>query len=161
MAVRRSSQSGIFSREFDDILSDMENRFNALLEGFETTPMLPAPEVRGRVAAGLRGDVQVDVREKDDEIIVEADLPGVAKEDVTVRLCDPRTLEISSERKSEKEEKKEGFYMRERSYGMLRRRLGLPAHATEEGANATFRNGVLEIHLKKAEGGRSKIIPVD
>ncbi|MDD1674584.1 MAG: hypothetical protein LUQ13_02965, partial [Methanomicrobiales archaeon] len=95
MAVSRRERTGAFSREFDDLFSEMENRFNALLEGFETTPLLPAPAVRGRVAAGLRGEFQVDVREKEDEIIIEADLPGVEKEDVTIRLLDPRTLEIS------------------------------------------------------------------
>jgi HSP20 family protein len=161
MAMQRRGHVGPFRSEFDDILSEMESRFNALLEGFETTPLLPGPGMRGRFAAVMRGEFKVDVREKDDEIIVEADLPGVEKEDVTIRLCNPRTLEISSERKGEKEEKREGFYMRERAYGMLRRIVGLPADATEDGATASFKNGVLEVHLKKAEGERSKRIPID
>jgi HSP20 family protein len=161
MVWRRRSPIGAFSREFDDMLADMENRFNTLLEGFETTPLLPAPQARGRFAAVVRGEFQVDVREKDDEILIEADLPGVEKEDMSIRLCDPRTLEISSERKGEREEKGEGYYMRERSYGMLRRLVGLPTDATEEGATATFKNGVLEIHLKKAAAERAKKISIE
>jgi HSP20 family protein len=61
----------------------------------------------------------------------------------------------------EKEEQEEGFYMRERSYGMLRRLVRLPAGATEDGASATFRNGVLEIHLKKQAGEREGKIPIE
>jgi HSP20 family protein len=143
------------------MMADMENRFHALLEGFETTPLLPAPEMRGRFAAVVRGEFKVDVQEKDDEVFVEAELPGIEKEDVSIRLCDPRTLEISSERKMEKERKEEGYYIRERSYGMLRRLVRLPTDATDEGASAAFKNGVLEIHLKKMMGQREGKIAIE
>ena len=109
----------------------------------------------------LRGEFRVDVREHDDEIIVVADLPGVEKEDVTVTLVNPSTLEISSERKAEKEEKEEGYYMRERVSGSLCRTVALPHDVTDSGATASFKNGVLEVRLKKIEIRRGSSIKVD
>ena len=90
-----------------------------------------------------------------------ADLPGVEKEDVTVSLVNPSTLEISSERKAEKEEKEEGYYMRERVYGSLCRTVALPHDVTDAGAAASFKNGVLEVRLKKTEVQRGSSITVE
>jgi HSP20 family protein len=102
----------------------------------------------------LRGEFRVDVREHDDEVIVVADLPGVEKDDVSLQLLSPRALEITCERKGESEEKSEGYYMRERVYGSMRRIVAMPADVTEIDSNASFKNGVLEIRLKK-----TKILP--
>ena len=54
------------------------------------------------------------------------------------------------ERKEEKKEEKEGYYMRERSFGSMRRIVPLPKEVTEKGASATLKNGVLEVRLKKS-----------
>jgi HSP20 family protein len=64
----------------------------------------------------IRGEFRVDVRQHDDEMIVVADLPGVEKDDVSLQILNLRTFEISCERKGEKEEKSEGYYVRERIY---------------------------------------------
>jgi len=120
-------------RDFDEMMAEMESRFTSLLSG------LPA----------VRGEFRVDVRDHEDEIIVVADLPGCEKEDVHLRLISPDLLQISCERRLEKEEEEVGYYIRERSFGAMRRTIALPADVTEEGASATFKNGVLEAHLKK------------
>ena len=57
----------------------------------------------------IRGEFRVDVREHDDEVIVVADLPGIDKEDISLQLINPRALEVSCERKGEKEEKEKVF----------------------------------------------------
>ena len=62
----------------------------------------------------IRGEFRVDIREDDDEVIVAADLPGVEKAAVTLQLLNPRALEISCERRAEREEKEEDYSMRER-----------------------------------------------
>ena len=87
---------------------------------------------------------QVEVFQTNGSFKVRADLPGLTKEDVTVELTD-ELLTISGERKEEKEEKQEGFYRSERSYGNFYRQIPLPEGAKTENATATFLNGVLEI----------------
>jgi HSP20 family protein len=135
----------------EDMRAELENLFQQTYSGGR---LLPPGGVGDRMLPALRGEFRVDVREHDDEVIVVADLPGVEKDDVSLQLLSPRALEISCERKGESEEKSEGFYMRERVYGSMRRIVAMPADVTEIDSNASFRNGVLEIRLKK-----TKILP--
>src|SRR6185503_13501622 len=72
--------------------------------------------------------------------------PGLTKDDVKVELTNDM-LTLSGERQEEKEEKREGFYRSERSYGSFYRQIPLPEGTKTEDANATFRNGVLEITM--------------
>ncbi|MDD4127218.1 MAG: Hsp20/alpha crystallin family protein, partial [Methanomicrobium sp.] len=87
------------------------------------------------------------------EAVIIADLPGAEKEDIKIKLVDSKTLEISYDREkdTEEENKETGYYMRERSYGSMKRVVSLPADVVDAGSTASFKNGVLEIHLKKAE----------
>jgi HSP20 family protein len=117
-------------------------------------------EVRGRIVPAVR-DFRVDVRDHEDEVIVVADLPGVEKENVSVRLIDPQHLEIMSVRRGETEEEARDFFMRERVYGQMSRTVMLPAEVIEEGAAASFKNGVLEVRLKKAPVETGTTIPID
>jgi HSP20 family protein len=90
---------------------------------------------------------QVEVFEREGRLVVRADLPGLTKDDVKVEVADD-ALTISGERRSEHEEKREGFYRSERSYGSFRRRIPLPEGVNADEADATFRNGVLEITMQ-------------
>jgi len=130
-------------------MTEMEDMFNAVMQGMEVSGLLRAPEIGRRVIPALRGSFRVDVREHDEEVIVAADMPGIDREKVSIRLRDPRTLEISSKEAEEREEEEEGYFMRERVYGTMSRVVTLPADVSEEDAAATFTNGVLEIRLKK------------
>jgi len=78
---------------------------------------------------------------------VRADLPGLTKDDVKVELTD-EALTISGERKAEKEEKREGFFRSERSYGIFYRQIPLPQGVDADKATATFTNGVLEVTIQ-------------
>ena len=95
---------------------------------------------------------QIEVLHNKGQFMVRADLPGLTKDDVKVEVTD-NFLTISGERKEEKEEKEEGFYRSERTYGSFYRQIPLPEGAKAENAAATFRNGVLEITMpaQKAE----------
>ena len=110
---------------------------------------------------GIHGVFRVDVREHEDAVIVVADLPGVDKEAVSLHLINPRALEISCERNSETEKNEEGYYVRERAYGSLRRITALPSDVIEDTAKATFRNGVLEVTLKKAKTTEKSRIAIE
>jgi HSP20 family molecular chaperone IbpA len=101
---------------------------------------------------------QMELMQKNGQFMVRADLPGLTKDDVKIELTE-NMLMIRGERKEEKEEKREGFYHSERSYGSFYRRIPLPEGAKIENATATFHNGVLEITMpaKKVETAIRKL----
>jgi len=93
---------------------------------------------------------RVEVMRNNGEFMVRADLAGLKKEDVNVELTN-EMMSISGERKEEKQEKEEGFYRSEFSYGNFYRQIPLPEGAQTEKASATFRNGVLEVTMPAAK----------
>jgi HSP20 family protein len=102
----------------------------------------------GRLA-DLEGSMwlpQVEAFERGGQLIVRADLPGLTKDDINVDITDD-AIKIRGERQQEKEENDEGYYRSERSYGSFYREIPLPAGVNADEANATFRNGVLEITM--------------
>jgi len=90
---------------------------------------------------------QVEVFEREGQLVVRADLPGLNKDEVKVEVAND-TITISGERKSEHEEKREGFYRSERSYGSFYRQIPLPEGVSADDAMATFNNGVLEVTMR-------------
>lgn len=145
--------------EFDDLMNEMENRFATIISETNRLPSF----VSSRVLPAVRGECRIDVREHGDEVIVVADLPGVEKEDVSVRFIEPDMIEVSCERKQEASEggEREGYYMRERVYGSMSRTVALPSDVTDEGVSATFKNGVLEVRMQKVETARGKQINIE
>ncbi|MFN8058127.1 MAG: Hsp20/alpha crystallin family protein [Vicinamibacterales bacterium] len=101
----------------------------------------------------------VEVFERNGEFIVRADLPGLTAADVKVEVNDD-VLTVEGERKTEKEEKKEGYFRSERTYGKFARAIALPDTVMADKTNATFKNGVLEIAmpmLKAPEPAKRRI----
>lgn len=94
------------------------------------------------------GSFPVDVSETEDEIVVKADLPGFEKTDIAIKVTE-NSIDISAQRKEEKKEKTETMFRAERRYGAVRRALTLPAEVKPESSRAEFKNGVLEVRLKK------------
>ncbi|KJS37220.1 MAG: hypothetical protein VR70_12845 [Rhodospirillaceae bacterium BRH_c57] len=92
---------------------------------------------------------RVDVRETDHGLEVAADLPGMDEKDIDIRLTD-NTLMIQGHKKAEKEEEKEGWRLRERSYGSFLRTVPLPYAVDEGKVIATYDKGVLTIELPKS-----------
>jgi HSP20 family protein len=89
---------------------------------------------------------QVEAFEREGKLIIHADLPGLTKDDIDVDITED-AIKIRGERRQEKEENEEGYYRSERSYGSFYREIPLPSGVNREEANATFRNGVLEITM--------------
>jgi HSP20 family protein len=156
MPYRRRYPPGWSWRDLDEMMAEMENRFWG-----PSGRLLPPGGITDRMMPAIRGEFRVDVREHDDEVIIVADLPGAAKEDVKVSLLNPGAIEITAERKTEKEEKEEGYYMRERMYGSMSRVVALPHDVTDKGGSASFKNGVLEVRLKKTTTEHGSSIKVD
>ncbi len=101
----------------------------------------------------------VDLYEEKDEIVAKTELPGVAKEDIQVNITD-HMLTIKGEKKREEETKEKNFYRSERSYGAFSRSIELPSEIHAEKARASFKNGVLELHLPKTEEAKKKEVKV-
>jgi HSP20 family protein len=86
----------------------------------------------------------VEMFRRDNMIVVRADVPGMTKNDLTIEVTDGQ-LVLRGERKQEKEEKKEGYYKAERTYGAFYRTLPLPEGTKIDEAKATIKDGVVEI----------------
>jgi HSP20 family protein len=95
---------------------------------------------------GGRWSPTVEMFERDNSLVVRADLPGMTKDDVKLELTDD-AISIEGERRDENEERGEGFYRSERTYGKFYRRVPLPEGVRVDDANATFNNGVLEVTM--------------
>jgi len=146
-------------QEMEDMRAEMENMFSQMQRGGRM--LLPAGGMHDRMLPALRGEFRVDVQEHDDEVVVIADLPGIEKEDVTIQLVNPHTLEISCERKGQNEEKSKDYYMRERMYGTMQRMVLLPTEVSQDNAKASFKNGVLEVHLKRTTAAPASKIEIE
>lgn len=89
---------------------------------------------------------QVEVREREGQLVVCADLPGARKEDVHVEIRDDALI-LQGERNQESEQNQGGYYRSERSYGRFQRVIPLPEGVNPEQAQANFKDGVLEITI--------------
>jgi HSP20 family protein len=101
----------------------------------------------------------VDITEDDKEYLIKAELPEVKKEDVKVTV-ENGVLNITGERKFEKEEKGKKYHRVERAYGSFVRSFTLPDDADASKVNAEFKDGVLKVHLAKSESAKPKQIEV-
>ncbi|MFQ6102819.1 MAG: Hsp20/alpha crystallin family protein [Candidatus Glassbacteria bacterium] len=101
----------------------------------------------------------VDIFEKDDEITLKAELPGLTKDDVNISI-ENGSLTITGEKKRENEFSDENCQRIERSYGKFQRTFSLPSTVDSSKVNAVFKDGVLSISLGKKEEAKPKKIEV-
>lgn len=102
----------------------------------------------------------LDVSEdKEHNIVVKADLPGLKKEEISVAL-DNTVLTIRGERKSETEKQDKNFYRMERSYGTFERSIDLGVPVDEAKISARYKDGVLELVLPRVEQSKKKQIEI-
>ena len=92
----------------------------------------------------------VDIVDKDDALIVRAEMPGVKKEDLEITIAGDR-LTFEAKRDIEEKEEKDDFYRHEMAYGRLYRTVRLPVDVHGDKAEAKLKNGIVELHLPKVE----------
>ena len=110
--------------------------------------------------ASREQSLALDVYETDENLVVEASMPGTKPEEVDISVVG-NTLTIKAEREEQREKKEEGrYYFRERRYGAFQRSVGLPVDVDADKAEATFEDGVLKLSLPKAEEAKPKRIQV-
>lgn len=104
---------------------------------------------------------KINIKDKGNSIVVEADLPGVAEEDINVEILDD-IMTISGEKKEETEDKdeKKGYYYKESHSGAFSRSFNLPSDVIADKASADMKNGVLTITVPKVEPKKAKKIEV-
>lgn len=114
---------------------------------------------RGDLAAAAP-QIRIDLHETDEAYTVKADIPGVRKEDIDVRV-EGRQVTIGAEVKQEKDERKEGRVLRsERQIGWASRSFTLASDVDEAKAQARYADGVLELTLPKRSSTPSKRLTV-
>jgi len=137
------------------MFEEMERMLSDMRTGF----VLPGNDIYRREGARMP---MVDLREEDERFLVQAELPGMAKEDVAIET-DGDVLRITARKEQEIEEKKEGYIRRERGSMSFHRQMRLPENVDRDKIKAKMENGVLEVSLPKmsAEAEKKNKIEVE
>jgi len=138
------------ARELQSIEHEVNRLFGTLFD---------APIAAGAGAASRSPIPAMDLVEEKDEYVLHADLPGLSEKDVKIELED-NVLSISGTRKSEQENRKDGYYRLERATGSFSRSLILPEGVDPESIRAQFENGVLEVRIPKPEERNRRCVAI-
>jgi len=135
-------------RDVSTMREDMERLFDSMLSRYP----------RERVQAVWAPSI--DVEETNDAMIIRVELPGMKREDIKVTVAED-TVTISGERKYENDRKDRTFHRVERAYGSFQRAIALPVSVQGDKAEASYRAGVLELTLPKAERVKAREITIE
>ena len=137
----------LFEELFDD---NFENLFSLV-----PRKMFSSPESYGN----WEWNPRVDVRETNDALIFEAELPGMNEDDVEITV-ESNVLTIKGERKLEKRDEKESYHRMERHYGCFQRTYTLTNNIDVDGVKASYRDGILEVTFPKKEEAKPKKVTI-
>jgi HSP20 family protein len=126
------------NRAFDDVFANRG-------EDKDLTPSTWAPAV--------------DIYETENELVLSAEVPGIAEKDIEIRVED-NTLQLRGERKFEKETKEENYHRIERSYGSFYRAFTLPNSIDSESIKAEHENGVLRVTMPKRQELKPRTVKI-
>ena len=135
------NRSNPFDR-LDELFERMSRQFEDAARTWESTD-LPA------LGTGFES-MAIDIADHDDEFVLTVDVPGFTKDEIDVRVAD-QALRIDAEHTETAEEGDEEYLRKERREKSLHRMVRLPEMVDEEAIRATVKNGVLTIHVPKAE----------
>ena len=122
-------------------------------EFFNEFPFSSAPETRENWVPS------VDILEKDGNLILRAELPGMTEKQIELKL-EGNTLTLKGERKMENEDKKSNYHRVESFYGTFTRSFRLPDSVNSDKINAEYKNGVLTVTIPQKPEVRPREIPV-
>ena len=139
-----------------DSFQEMERMFR----DFFTSPFsIMRPRIRLAPLA-VESTPEVDLRETDKELILSASLPGMEKDDIDIDVTGDR-ITLSGESKTEEDKPGECYHIRQRGYGSFNISYSLPVEVKTKDVKATYKNGVLEVTMPKAEVREAKKVHVE
>ena len=134
-------------------ISDLSREMNRLFDSFLRS------DSADESMASSYWTPAVDILEADDAYTVEAELPGLKKDEVKISVQD-NILTLRGEKKDERKESKKGYLRMETSYGSFTRSFTLPTTINPSKIEAEFKDGILKIQIPKAEEAKPKMIEV-
>jgi HSP20 family protein len=138
-----------FESRIENMLHNFWNHSSGMKEGFD---FLESP--------ALTTMPKIDVIERDKEILVKAELPGIAKDDIDVSIAD-RRLVIKGCSSTEAKEEKGDYLKKEISTSQVYRSIYLPAEVDEDQVKTSFKDGLLKLTIPKHKNSQRKKIPVE
>lgn len=140
-------------------LQDLEQVFDRFMQRAWRNPLRfdwpRIPDLQGL----LPQTPAIDVVDRAKEVVVRAEVPGVKKGDLDVSIVE-RTLTIKGSTRTEEKEEKDNFFRQEIRSGSFSKSVLLPADVDANKAEATFKDGVLELHLPKRRAVKEQQVPV-
>lgn len=138
----------------------LKNEMDRLFDDFFNNWPSVAP-LRHMKEADVAYMPSVNIREEKNEYIMEADLPGMTKDDLKLKISETSiTLEGERKHKFEKTEESEGYYVMESSFGAFRRVIPLPEAIDTEKVEAKLKDGLLGLKLPKLKSSKEKQIKI-
>jgi HSP20 family protein len=154
--IKKPETSGSVARRYRDPFAEMRAEMDRVFDNFVGGSLFGRPSLPSRAETTAMAGCDIDIRENDKEIVVEAELPGIDEKDVQVSVRDG-VLSLKGEKKSERDEKKDTYHLVERSYGSFERSFSLPDSADQDNITADFNKGVLRIVIpKRAEAVKAE-----
>ena len=142
------------------VFEDIDRLFDEFMTSrWPATAGWQMPSLRSFGAEALGKMPSVDICENDEEIVVRAEVPGVPRENLDVSIVD-RTLTIKGSTRDEQKEEREDYYRREIRSGEFSRSVLLPGEVDSSKAQASMKDGVVELRLPKASGAKRRKIEV-
>jgi len=148
--IRKSETVGTPAPRYRDPFAEMRSEMDRVFDAFLGRGFLGRPSVPSLPSAMAQPLVapDIDIRENDKEIVLEAELPGIDEKDVAA-VVKNGVLSLKGEKKVERDEKKDAWHLSERSYGAFQRTFQLPDGIDEDAIKASFEKGVLRIAMPK------------
>lgn len=134
-----------------DVLASLQSDINRVFDDFWHRPFFGGFPARSlaMMERNIGFNPKIDIADKGAWLEVTAELPGLEQKDIDLKVND-KYLRLSGEKKTEAEEKGEGYYRMERAYGRFERVVELPCEVNNEQVSAKFHNGVLTVSIPKS-----------
>lgn len=140
---------------------DLQRQMNRMFEDFFNRSALQRADWSAPTWSGRKSfSPQIDVSEDDETLKIQAELPGLDKDDIELE-ADENSVTIQGEKSHEEEREEEGFYRNERSYGYFRRTIPFPMEVDTSKAKATFSDGVLDVRFPKRGDSKGKRLDIE
>lgn len=139
---------------------NLEHKFENMFSHFWHNPFGNNREITDSLALGMQGTPRIDIIDRDKELIVKAELPGIEKQDLDVSITNNHLL-IKAKTSHEEKQEEDNYLRRETTSREYYRSLHLPANVDSEKVTSKFTNGLLELTLPKQEDSFRKKINIE